>query len=313
MTSPGHSPGTAWQARGKQGPTAATRGLHALGQAAPLASQPTVMPREEARCRSPGPRTPSSLQSEGRPEQGVESDGGPLPRSGASLVSGGHVSRPPRPRANRWGEGARPLLPGTAPHPGVKTGVRGPIVETVVPVDCTPTHCAAPPDPGASAPHLEGGARTSWGSPLPSPVSRPPPPGAGLQGPALGSGSSRLHTILSPGSQTLHRLQGSQQPRTAGSVLGGEAGALPRVDEGSRTLSSCHAHHKSPASLGRFSNIKGNSLPETARGNSARPYTKVETPSIITSEKQVRKCKIHQREGRGSLHVWSQLKPKLRL
>ena len=195
MTSPGHSPGTAWQARGKQGPTAATRGLHALGQAAPLASQPAVMPREEARCRSPGPRTPSSLQSEGRPEQGVESDGGPLPRSGASLVSGGHVSRPPRPRANRWGEGARPLLPGTAPHPGVKTGVRGPIVETVVPVDCTPTHCAAPPDPGASAPHLEGGARTSWGSPLPSPVSRPPPPGGRPPGscPRLGFVTASHH------------------------------------------------------------------------------------------------------------------------
>ena len=197
----------------------------------------------------------------------------PAPKSCLHLV-------PPRPRANRWGEGARPLLPGTAPHPGVKTGVRGPIVETVVPVDCTPTHCAAPPDPGASAPHLEGGARTSWGSPLPSPVSRPPPPGAGLQGPALGSGSSRLHTILSPGSQTLHRLQGSQQPRTAGSVLGGEAGALPRVDEGSRTLSSCHAHHKSPASLGRFSNIKGNSLPETARGNSVG--AKLESPQGVS-------------------------------
>ena len=68
--------------------------------------------------------------------------------------------------------------------------------------------------------------------------------------------------------------------------------------------------HKSPMILETLNNVKGKSLLEIVRRNSARPYTKAEIPSIITSEKQVRKCKIHQCEGRGSLCVWSQLKLK---
>lgn len=71
-----------------------------------------------------------------------------------------------------------------------------------------------------------------------------------------------------------------------------------------------HVHHKSPMILGKLNNIAGKSLLEIVRGNSARPYTKAEIPSIITSEKQVRKRKIHQCEGSGSLPVWSQLKLK---
>lgn len=162
--SPGHSPGTARRARGSQGPKAATQGPQALGQPASQASWPP----SRALRRSPlqKPRALHAFLSAERgetTEQGVESDGEPLPRPGASPVSWGHVSRPPRPRANRWGGGARPVLPGTAPHPGAKAGVCGQIVKRVIHINCTPY--------------------TLFG--LPSTVQRPPTPDLEDGGPHL--------------------------------------------------------------------------------------------------------------------------------
>ena len=174
------------------------------------------------------------------------------------------------------------------------------------------THTLCGPRPRCRRPHLEDGGRTSWGSPLPSPVSRPPPPGGQPPGscPRIGflTASHHLESWVTNTAQAMVELaapaqQGLFSVEKWGAPSPGWTGAHGHCPP-------AHAYHKSPASLGKFNNIKGNSLPETARGNSARPYTKVETPSIITSEKQVRKCKIHQREGRGPLHVWSQLKLK---
>lgn len=173
---PRHSP----RARGSQGPKAATRGPQALGQPASQASWPP----SHALRRSPlqKPRALHAFLSAERGEtreQGVDSDGEPLPRPRASPASWGHVSRPPRPRANRWGGGARLMLPGTAPLPRGKSRCLWPNCEKSDPYQQHTLYTVWPPRPQSSAPpHTwNTGALTSWGSPLPSPVSQPPPPG----------------------------------------------------------------------------------------------------------------------------------------
>lgn len=82
VTSPGHSPGTAWQARGRQGPTAATQGLQALGQPAPPASRPRSRALRRSLLQKPQASHAflSTEQGETR-EEDVET-GGPFPGLG---------------------------------------------------------------------------------------------------------------------------------------------------------------------------------------------------------------------------------------
>lgn len=172
-----------------------------------------------------------------------------------------------------------------SPNLGLKAGVHGRTVERVS--TAHPTRCLASLSPVPPPPTWRTGALTSRGSPLPSPVSRPPPPGGCPPGPCPKIGfimaSHHLESWVTNTAQAMvdpafkpspcqagskEQTPGSQQPlhsRVCSHWKSG--GPLPRVNEGSRTLSSCPCSPQSPTILGKLNNIKGNSLPETARGN----------------------------------------------